>query len=100
ESPDVARIRADGGRLLWIWEETDQRENLTWSKMGERLANLGRDGWCDLLLRARLSKPQALAAGQRVADRVTEVYLALLPLYRAVAQRTAMPRGERALANV
>jgi hypothetical protein len=77
----IAQVRASP--TAWIWEprEADHSEEIDWAAFRKRLRGIEAEKWCDLYLCAWMAKEDAIAAGIEIADPVTEVYRALLPLY-------------------
>jgi hypothetical protein len=78
-----ARVRLVEGGLKWALKDREKAEDLTWSGFVERLKALETEMWCDLYLCAHMDKQTAIAEGVSLANSVTEVYRALLPLYEA-----------------
>ena len=76
----VVEATQDGLR----WQEGQKKpENITWPAFVERLEAIDPNRWCNLYLLAQMPKEQAIALGAGIAEPVTRVYRALLPLYAA-----------------
>jgi hypothetical protein len=79
----TVRVTLVEGGLQWALEDGEKAEDITWFGFIERLKGLEADKWCDLYLCAHMDKEKAIAEGISLANPVTEVYRALLPLYEA-----------------
>ncbi len=53
--------------------------------LGQAIDTLPAENGCDLLLARRLSKPEALGIGKEIAQRVSELFGLLWPIYDAAA---------------
>jgi hypothetical protein len=84
----TVRVTLVEGGLQWALEDGEKTEDITWFGFIERLKGLEADKWCDLYLCAHMDKERAIAEGVSLANPVTEVYRALLPLYE-VSTRVA-----------
>jgi len=83
----IAQVRASPTGWTWEPQEGDDPEEIDWAAFRRRLRAIETEKWCDLYLCASMGKQDAIAAGVEIADPVTEVYRALLPLYEASTPR-------------
>lgn len=60
---------------------------IAWADLADELENAVATDWYDVFLGGQMAKADAIAAGAKIAVPVTEVYVALLPLYDACAKR-------------
>jgi hypothetical protein len=71
-----------------VWQRQDQEpEAISWDGFAAKLRAIEIEKWCDLFLCTHMDKNQAIEAGIRIVDPVTEVYRALLPLYETSTRR-------------
>ncbi|NLS79436.1 MAG: hypothetical protein GXY76_19475 [Chloroflexi bacterium] len=79
----VAHVEAGQDGLQWISGNQNESEGITWAEFVAKLGAIDPSKWCDLFLLAQLDKAQAIALNVGITRPVTEVLLALLPLYDA-----------------
>jgi hypothetical protein len=79
----AARIGLAGSMLKWTPQTEEEPAEVAWKGFVERLRGLPEKQDCDLYLAVDLPKEEALRAGVGVADRIIQVYQALVPLYEA-----------------
>ena len=80
----VARVGVSDSKLMWAPQQAGgEPAELTWEGFVERLRSLPENQYYGVELAADLPKAEAIAAGAGVADRIVDVYRALLPLHEA-----------------
>lgn len=65
------------------WQQDDTSETFSWSEFVQKLKQIDPNYWADLHLCQKMSKEEALAAGEDIAEPAITVFHALLPLYEA-----------------
>jgi len=83
ESVLAAQVAPAPDGVLWQPMPNGQDEELSWKGFATRLQELEPESWCDLYLGEYVPKDRAIAEAVRLANRVTAVYDALMPLYAA-----------------
>lgn len=84
----TAEVTVTQNGLVWHRQGTD---GISWDGFVDRLRGIGAHQWCNLYLSALIPKDKAIDMGTRIADPVTEVYQALLPLYEASVVGSGKP---------
>jgi len=79
-------VTAESGGLALRAEESNDTRALTWDDFVTLLDELDDEEWCDLYLNQSITKANAIELGVAIADEITTVWSALLPLYDACAQ--------------
>ena len=87
EGEYVAQVGIGQDALIWVEQEGNESQEISWAEFVERLRSLEAKTWHDLHLCVRLDKEQVIAQGQGLANTVVAVYKALLPLYEASTRR-------------
>ena len=77
-----ARVTAAQNGLL-KWQGQEEPELVLWPGFINSLRALEPEKWYDLYLSGYTDKSEAITAGIHLAEPVTNVYRALLPLYKA-----------------
>lgn len=80
---------APDGRAQWRSDRdstADSPETISWSEFSTRLHTLPADGWCNLMVCQSLPRERAIQLRAGIADHVTKIWHALLPLYLASVQ--------------
>ncbi|MBU1878744.1 MAG: hypothetical protein KJ734_07325, partial [Chloroflexi bacterium] len=85
----IAQVRplSDSDSLQWDEENQGESTNISWPDFVDRLKAIETEDGCDLHLCTHMNKEQAMAAGIGLANSVTQVYQALLPVYEASTRR-------------
>jgi hypothetical protein len=73
----------EGDRQIEQWAWPAKVENVSWSDFVSRLCAIESTRWTNVSLCTHMRKEEAVAAGVRFIDPVTEAYRALLALYEA-----------------
>ena len=74
------------GGLEWLPAGATTPAPCTWQDMAESLSAAEPRLWCDFYILGRTKKIEAIALGERIADRAADTYAALMPLYTASAR--------------
>lgn len=67
----------------FTWRQGETSETLSWPEFIQKLKEIDENYWVDLHLCHKMSKEEALAAGEDIADPIVTVLHALIPLYEA-----------------
>lgn len=79
----IGRVKLKKDHLSWTARNDDQEEEIVWSSFAERLRGIDAELYSAVFLTTSIGKQEAIAASVELVKPVTEVYRALLPLYRA-----------------